>query len=243
MKQNLNAILFSGAIVLASLILGYYYFSRTQPVGNILITGLGEKDFTSDLIVWEGNFSKTNINLQTAYSELKKDRNVVLNYMKKRGIEEKEIVFSSVNSNKDTQPRYSDDGKYIGSIFIGYQLSQTVQIESKNVEKVESLSREITELLNEGIEFYSLPPRYYYTKLADLKIEMISKATEDARIRAEKIAENSGSSLGELISAKMGIFQITGQNSGEEFSWGGTFNTESKSKTASITMKLTYGVK
>ena len=41
----------------------------------------------------------------------------------------------------------------------------------------------------------------------------------------------------------MGIFQITGQNSGEEFSWGGTFNTESKNKTASITMKLTYGVK
>lgn len=243
MKQNLNAILFSAAIVLASIILGYFYFSRTQAVGNISVTGLGEKDFSSDLIVWEGNFSKTNMNLQTAYSELKKDRTTILNYMKKKGIEEKEIVFSSVNSMKDSQAKYSDDGKYIGSVFIGYLLSQTVQIESKNVEAVESLSREITELLNEGIEFYSLAPRYYYTQLADLKIELISKATEDARIRSEKIAENSGTKLGKLISAKMGIFQITGQNSGEEFSWGGTFNTESKEKTASITMKLTYGVK
>jgi hypothetical protein len=78
--------------------------------------------------------------------------------------------------------------------------------------------------------------------LADLKIEMISKATEDARTRAEQIAINSGGKLGKLISAKMGIFQITGQNSNEDFSWGGTYNTESKEKTASITMKLDYKV-
>ena len=108
------------------------------------------------------------------------------------------------------------------------------------VEKIEKLSREITELLNKGIQFYSDAPRYYFTKLADLKIEMISKATEDARLRAVKIAENSGGKLGDLISAKMGIFQITGQNSKEDYSWGGTFNTSSKKKTASITIKLEY---
>ena len=71
---------------------------------------------------------------------------------------------------------------------------------------------------------------------------MISKATEDARLRAEKIADNSGGQLGELSSAKMGVFQILGQNSKESYSWGGTFNTSSKLKTASITMKLVYKV-
>jgi hypothetical protein len=72
---------------------------------------------------------------------------------------------------------------------------------------------------------------------------MISKATEDARIRAEKISEFSGGKLGKLESAKMGVFQITGQNSKEDYSWGGTFNTSSREKTASITMKLVYKVK
>ncbi len=62
-------------------------------------------------------------------------------------------------------------------------------------------------------------------------------------LRAESIAQNSGSGLGELISAKMGVFQITGQNSGEDYSWGGSFNTSSKNKTASITMRLDYKVK
>jgi hypothetical protein len=40
----------------------------------------------------------------------------------------------------------------------------------------------------------------------------------------------------------MGIFQITGQNSSEDYSWGGTFNTEAKKKTASITMRLEFQV-
>ena len=60
------------------------------------------------------------------------------------------------------------------------------------MDKIEKVSREITELLNQGVQFYSESPRYYYTKLADLKIQMISKATQDARLRAEKIAEFSG---------------------------------------------------
>ena len=122
-------------------------------------------------------------------------------------------------------------------------MTQSVQIESNKVEKIEKISREVTELLNEGVNFYSEAPRYYYTRLADLKIEMISKATEDARIRAEKIAAYSNGKLGALQAAKMGVFQITGQNSDENYSWGGTFNTSSKDKTASITMKLVYKVK
>ena len=126
---------------------------------------------------------------------------------------------------------------------LGYGMSQSIQIESKEVDKIERISREITELLNQGVQFYSEAPRYYYTKLADLKIEMISKATGDARLRAEKISEFSGGQLGELESAKMGVFQITGQNSKEDYSWGGTFNTSSRKKTASITMKLVYKVK
>ena len=133
--------------------------------------------------------------------------------------------------------------RFVGSEFTGYTLNQSVEIDSKEVEKVERISREITELLNQGIQLYSSAPRYYYTRLDELKIEMISQATENARLRAEKIATNSKSELDELVVAKMGIFQITGQNSNEDYSWGGAYNTTSKEKTASITMKLTYKVK
>jgi len=240
--KSITAIIFSVAIVLAAIVLGNAIINRNRAQGTINVTGLGESNFTSDLIVWDGNFSRNSSDIQTAYANLEKDRKAVTEYLESKGIPASQLVFNAVTTNPQYRQNYSDDGRYLGQTFTGYQLNQSLQIESKEVEKVEKISREITELLNQGIAFYSQQPRYYYTELESLKLEMIAKATEDARVRAEKIAENSGSKLDDLISANMGVFQITGQNSGEDYSWGGAFNTSSKNKTASITMKLVFDV-
>lgn len=242
MKQYTNAIIFGIAIVASSIFLGKAYTDRTKVDGEIRVTGLGKADFSSDLIVWEGSFGAQNIDLKQAYLTLEKNKSTINEYLDKKGIKTEQLIYSAVKTNQKNKRIYSSDGNYIGEEFVGYELTQTVQIESKEVDKIEKVSREITELLNQGVQFYSESPRYYYTKLADLKIQMISKATEDARLRAEKISEFSGGKLGKLESAKMGIFQITGQNSKEDYSWGGTFNTSSREKTASITMKLIYKV-
>ncbi len=239
--KHISSIIFGAAIVLAAYFLGNAYIKRANPPQIISVTGLGNENFTSDLIVWEGKFSANNTVLKSAFEQLNLDKAVVRNYLVSKGIKENNIIFNSVQTTEMRDNKY-DNGNYVGSIFRGYQLTQSIKIESPNVALIEQVSREITELLNKGVQFNSFPPRYYYTKLADLKIEMISKATEDARIRAEKIAENSGSTLGDLSSARMGVFQITGQNSGEDYSWGGAYNTTSKNKTASITMKLDYRV-
>lgn len=240
MKQ-LPAIIFSLAIVIAAYFLGNAYVQRASPPQIIQVTGLGNKNFTSDLIVWEGQYAANSTNLKMAFEQLNVQKEIVKQYLTSKGIAAEGIIFNSVQTNEQRDNKY-ENGNFVGSVFRGYQLTQRVKIESQNVGLVEGVAREITELLNKGVQFSSFPPRYYYTKLADLKIEMISKATEDARLRAEKIAENSGSRLGELASAKMGVFQITGQNSGEDYSWGGAYNTTSKNKTASITMRLEYKV-
>ncbi|MDN3594785.1 SIMPL domain-containing protein [Zunongwangia endophytica] len=239
--KYISAIIFSIAIVIAAWFLGDAYVSRANPDGTISVTGAGSENFTSDLIVWEGQFSQMSPNLEGAYNELNRDKSTVRNYLIQKGIKESNIVFNSVQTNEQREQQYQD-GNYIGSIFRGYELTQSVKIESNNVELIEGVAREITELLNKGVQFNSTPPRYYYTKIADLKIEMISKATEDARLRAERIAENSGGTLGDLKSADMGVFQITGQNSGEDYSWSGAYNTADKKKTASITMRLEYEI-
>ncbi|RKS53563.1 hypothetical protein BC962_1815 [Gillisia mitskevichiae] len=239
--KYLVAIIFSIAIVLASLLLGNAYIKRAQPVGVISVTGSGSENFTSDLIVWEGQFVRVFPVLKQAYEDLNTDKETVRKYLIQKGIPSENIVFNSVQTNEQRENQYQN-GNYVGSTFKGYELIQSIKIESTNVELIESVSREITELLNKGVQFNSTPPRYYYTKIADLKIEMISKATEDARLRAEKIAENSGGNLGDLNNASMGVFQITGQNSGEDYSWSGAYNTQDKKKTASITMRLEYKI-
>ena len=71
---------------------------------------------------------------------------------------------------------------------------------------------------------------------------MIAEATKDASARAKSIAENADANLGNLKKSDMGVFQITAQNSSEDFSYGGSFNTNSKNKTANITVRLVYQV-
>jgi uncharacterized protein len=243
MSKHWTSILYSAAIIIAAIVLGNSIVNRNKAESQISVTGLGEKNFQSDLIVWDGSFTRENMNLKIASSELNSDKVLIENYLIKNGVDKGSIVFSAVSISELTKQKYSQTGDVTGEEFSGYRLTQSIEITSNEIEKIESISRKITELLNEGIQLNSQSPRYYYTKLSDLKILLVSESTKDARARAEKIAEESGSKLGKLISAQMGIIQITGQNSNEDYSWGGTYNTSSKEKAASITMKLTYKVK
>lgn len=241
MKNALSATIFAIAILSSVVILSNTYRNRFETGNSISVTGQGKRDFKSDLIVWNGRFTQKNYELKEAYRLLQQDQEKIRAYLAEKGIEENFMVFSSVDINKEYDYTFDEEGNR-RSEFSGYRLTQRVEIESPEIDKIESLAREITELINLGVEFYSQAPQYYYTKLSELKIEMISAATEDARLRAQKIAENAGAELGELKDARMGIFQIIGQNSNEDYSWGGTFNTSSKMKTATVTMKLEFGI-
>jgi len=238
----LSAIIFAIAICVAAWMLSSTWRKTHYTAETIKVTGLAEKDFVSDLIVWSGSFSRKMMSMQEAFSMLKRDADAIQKYLVGKGVNPKEIVFSAITINKEFKNSYDDKGRVKDSYFDGYTLTQSVDIESIEVDKIETMSREVTELINSGIEFNSSEPRYYYTKLAELKLEMLAAATADAKSRAERIAKNAGGGLGSLRNAAMGIFQITGQNSNEEYSYGGNFNTSSKNKTASITARLEFGI-
>ncbi|MFO8088068.1 MAG: SIMPL domain-containing protein [Bacteroidales bacterium] len=242
MRNHLNVIIIGITIILSIFLLTNTYKNRHKGNDTIEVTGLGKQDFKSDLIVWSGSFSQRAEQLKDAYEALKEDMSTIKEYLVSKGVSEEQILFSSVDINKEYDYYYDDNDNRIRK-FAGYRLGQSVEIESSEIEKIEGVSREITELIDMGVEFYSNNPQYYYTQLSELKIKMIAAATEDARLRAEKIAENAGASIGELKNANMGIFQIIGQNSNEDYTWGGAFNTSSKMKTATITMKLEFGIK
>ncbi len=242
MRNLASVIIIALAVVISAYLLSDAFRNRNSNNDTISVTGLGSKDFTSDLIVWRGSFSKKNYILKDAYAALDNDQAIIKNYLSSKGINEQDVVFSAVQISKDYQYQYDEHGNTRQQTFSGFTLTQNVQIESKDVDKLEKISREVTELINSGVEFYSYPPEYYYTQLATLKIEMIAEATKDAYTRATSIAENADSGLGKLKKSDLGVFQIIAQNSSEDYSWGGSFNTTSKKKTANITVKLVYQV-
>ena len=242
LKQHFSTLLIAAAVIITGLILGKSYLSKGKPDDTVSVTGLGEESFDSDLIVWKASFSRNSYELKDAYAQLNSDLRRVKSYLKSRGITDDEMVFEEAEIEKLWTRVFDDEGNLTQTTFDGYALKQHLKISSKKVDIVENTSRQVSELIDAGIELNSDAPEYYYTKLAKLKLQMIEAATRDAHDRAAKIAENGGGELGKLMFADMGIFQITAENSSEEYEWGGSFNTNSRRKTASVTIRLKYAI-
>lgn len=242
-RNIIPSVVFGAAIVITAAIFASAYKYKFKTTETITVTGLAEKEFTSDLISWSGTYQRKSLDLKEAYRLIKNDEANVRNYLKSNKIEDSEIIFSSISIQKEFAETRDENGRTISSVFTGFKLYQRVTVESKNIDNVEIVSREVTKLIEGGIEISSLEPSYFYTKLSELKIDLLAKASADAKKRAETIALNSGSSLGKIMKADMGVFQITAPNSNEDFSSGGTFNTSSKNKKASITIRINYAVK
>ena len=243
MRLYIGHLIIAAAIILAVILAAATLKYKFRSTETISVTGLAEKDFISDQIVWTGDFVRNGFDLKSAYDLIKNDEAEIKRYLNAAGIPDSNIVFSSVNMNRNYEQKFDQQGRIIGSTFTGYNLNETVTVDSRNLVVVEKMSREITNLLQKGIELNSSPPSYYYSGLNALKIDLLAKAAADAKQRAESIAKNSGASLGSLRKANMGVFQITGKNQNEQYSYGGAFNTTSKEKTASITLKVDYQVR
>ncbi|MBP3564141.1 MAG: SIMPL domain-containing protein [Alistipes sp.] len=243
MKTNLKYVIIALAVVMAAWLLGRAYTYKYRSQDTIVVTGLGETEFASDLIVWNGEIVYETQDVASGYAQLERNKQKVLEFITSRGVAAEQVVFKFVNVFKESEPVYNASGNYAGQRFTGYRLSQGFSIESSDVDKVENISREISALIAQGVSIEAYQPSYYYTKLDDVKLSLIERASADARARAEKIAENAGAAIGRVASAKMGVFQITGANSNEEFSAGGSFNTTSRQKKARITMRVEYRVK
>jgi len=120
-------------------------------------------------------------------------------------------------------------------------LNQDFRVESEDVEKIDKLSREATELINEGIEINSPTPEFLYTKLSDLKVEMTGLAAMDAKVRAEQIANSTENEIGEVRSSRMGVVQINAKNSNEISDYG-INNTTSIDKTIRVVVNMSFSI-
>ncbi|MBI5144780.1 MAG: SIMPL domain-containing protein [Candidatus Omnitrophica bacterium] len=204
----------------------------------ISVTGSAEKKIESDYIVWHSGFSRRESQLKAAYGKIQDDLKKVKDYLLLKGIKENEIVVSQIA----TAVIYKKNEKGNDTNEIeGYLLSQGIEVKSNDVKRIDEVSRQSTELINQDIQFISGAPEYFYTKLADLKIEMLSKATEDAKQRAISMANSTGNKIGAIRSAKMGVFQITPITS-TDVSWYGENDTSSFEKKVMAVVTASFAI-
>ena len=235
--------IFLGLFLALGLILSSTIISKTilkVKLANqtLKVKGYAARQIRSDLGLWRAKFIARSHDLVSAYDMLERDLEKILSYLEKNGIKRQTVDISSVF----TSIRYKLNEKgYTTNEIEGYILEQEISINSSNVNLISKLSKESTSLIKEGIEFISYHPQFFYTKINDLKIEMLGEASKDARKRAEQLAVNSNGKVGQLRHARQGVFQITPVNSTDVSDYG-TYDTRTIDKSIKAVVTVEYSI-
>lgn len=225
---------------------------RKQPEkNNIRITGSAKKRIVSDLIEWTAVVEGKGKDRTSAYLALKGGTDKVVEFLKSQGVEPDAIKTQSANINEEFETFFEDKVLPGTNVpirteirkAIGFRAFQVVSVSSTNVPQLEKASREITSLLEQGVNVTSNEPSYYYTRLGELKLEMLAEAAKDARNRAENILRSAGNTeIGPLVDSSMGIININPANS-TETSTEGNNDTTSYEKDIITIVRAEYVVK
>ncbi|BCU77554.1 SIMPL domain-containing protein [Luteolibacter sp. LG18] len=218
---------------------------------NIRITGSARKRITSDLIEWSATVEAQGADRTAAYLALKGGTEKAVAFLRAQGVKPDELQTGSASITEEFDVIKED--KVLPGTNVpmrserkeskGFKASQTVTISSTNIPQVEKASREITTLLEQGVDVASHDPNYYYTRLGELKLEMLAEAAKDARARAENILSSAGNTgVGKLVYADMGIININAANSTETSNEGNN-DTTSRDKDIITIVHAEYEVK
>jgi hypothetical protein len=240
-KENSNKIIYFAIIlgvclIISALIGSFTFYKVRSPVDTLAVTGSVREKVTSDIAKWTSNFSRTVPveELISGYKTMQNDQKLVLSFFEDNGFTEEDITISPVFME---QLYLYDPNAPKENV-----LRQTVEIQSTDVEKITYMAKNTQELINKGVIFSTQSLEYYYSKLAELRIELIPDAINDAKLRAEKIAEGSGKEIGVIKSANLGVVQVLPVNSTEVSDWG-TYDTSTIEKEVMIPVTVTFTLK
>jgi hypothetical protein len=225
-------------MVLSATVFGWFYAKNKRGDDAITVTGSAKRRITSDLVVWSAGVSTQGATMQEAYKQLADSIPRIKEYLLSKGIPEQQMTVSSITT---TPHKKLDANGNETSEIAGYSLQQQVEVRSENVQKIAQVAREATELINQGISVDSKAPLYYYTKIGDLKIEMLGEAARDAKERAERIASSTGNSIGSVRSAKTGVLQITAADSTDVSDYG-VYDTTTIEKDMTAVVNVSFVV-
>jgi len=240
-KENSNKIIYFAIILGICLIISasigsFTFYKVRSPEDTLSVTGSVREKVTSDLAKWTANFSRTipAEDLKAGYQMMKNDQKLVLNFFEDNGFTEEDLTISPVFME---QLYMYDPNAPKENV-----LRQTVEIQSNDVEKITYMAKNTQKLIDQGVVFSIQSLEYYYSKLPELRIELIPDAINDAKLRAQKIAEGSGKKIGVIKSANLGVVQVLPVNSTEVSDWG-TYDTSTIEKEVMIPVTVIFTLK
>ena len=176
---------------------------------SVSVKGLSEREVKSDLVVWNIQTKVICDDLMEGSNKIEEAQKKVVNFLIQNQINKEDIITEGI-SVIDKRANQYDNYQQVNTP--RYLVTQIIQIRSMDVDVVQKVSRMTGELLQAGVVIsnneYGNPIQFYFTKLNDIKPEMISEATKNAREAALKFATDNNASLDRLKKANQGLFSI-----------------------------------
>lgn len=215
----------------------------------ISVTGTAERIVKSDAAKWQFVLTKQATAKEYAFvsKQLRDSASVASQYFMTHGINEKEITLlpltQTVICQSQNQVMYDGSGRQQCSGAFTYSLSQPMIIESEDVDRVHDLSLNAPSdlgLLNVSVQTISVD--FLYTKLSEIRVELLLLASKNAKERALAIAKSTGNSIGSVKDASQGVFQVTQKNSTEVSDYG-SYDTSTIEKKITAIVRASFEVK
>ena len=176
---------------------------------SVTVKGLSEREFEADIVIWPIQFIAAGNDLESLYGVIEQSTVKTQAFLNNNGISREEVTLSVPAITDKSAQQYGNNAKPE----FRYTAFQIITVYSKNIAAVRSVMGSLSELGKQGIVFtggnYQSATEYIFTRLNEVKPEMIEEATRKAREVAEKFASDSNSALGKIKKASQGQFSIS----------------------------------
>lgn len=165
---------------------------------SVTVRGLAEREVTADLATWTIAYSAQSTDLQSAQIDIDRDTTAITSFFKELGFQADALKPTGANVNQ-----YSNNG------IPQYTIRQRLSLRTNDIDKAQAAVARQFDLVRRGVVLEDgSGMSYTFTKLDEIKPEMVAEATKDARKSAEQFAEDSGTDVGGIKSATQGYFSI-----------------------------------
>lgn len=205
------SLIFAAGLIIGGWILGAEIQEARTADRFVMVRGLAERTVKADLAIWRVPFVESGNDLQAAYAKSEQDQTAVLNFLSAQGIPKSDLSLGQPT----VLDRMANQFSPANSGAARYIVQREVTVRSKNVDRVSGAVQRTSELVAHGVVLSggggyagNQGAVYLFTVLNSIKPEMITEATRNARVAAERFAADSHSKVGNIRQASQGLFTI-----------------------------------
>jgi uncharacterized protein len=233
--ENRKTIIVSVALIVATVISAAILGEALQKFRSndrfISVKGFSEREVKSDFAVWTIRTRIGNNDLNEGSRSIEEAKNKVIDFLKTNGFRDEEIIQKDLIVNDRKAQEY---GNYETNNSFRFFIDKIIQVRSSNVDNVQKVSRMTDDLLKAGVVLsnrneYEATVKFIFTKLNDIKPEMLTEAIQNAKNAAIQFTKESNTRLGNLRKANQGLFSIvdrdeylSGQQDGSYYAMSGS---------------------